>query len=305
MFESSRMKTYQMRALVACAQHRSMRAAADELALSHSALNKAIRELEQELGVPLVVRSARGIGLTQYGEVVSARARKILEDMRRLHDEIEQIRGGPHGRITVAVTSTMAFCVLPLAYARFRRRLPQVEVEILELSTEQVGTQLAEGRIDFAITHFELTQLPAGCEFAPQCTGTLVAIVRAGHPARKARRLAQLLDFEWVYPSQLVMRREFEDIFSGLGLTAPQRVICSQSATFNTRLVAESDAIALLSRPFAAHPWNKSRLLALALEDPLPRIAPGTVVLQGTHLPPATEQLRAEVHQVIAELDWT
>lgn len=305
MFESSRMKTYQMRALVACAMHKSLRAAAEELSLSHSALNKAIRELEQEMGVPLVVRSARGIGLTPYGEVASARARKILEDMRRLHDEIEQIRGGPHGRITVAVTSTMAFCVLPLAYARFRQRMPQVEVEVLELSTEQVGAQLAEGRIDFAITHFELAQLPPGCEFAPQCTGTLVATVRNGHPAQQARRLAQLLDFEWVYPSQLVVRREFEDIFRGLGLQAPQRVICSQSATFNTRLVAESDAIALLSRPFATHPWNGLRLQALTLDDPLPRIAPGTVVLQGTHLPPATQQLRAEVHRAIAEQEWT
>lgn len=302
--DSSRMKTYQMRALVACAQHKSMRAAADELALSHSALTKAVRELELELGVPLIVRSSRGITLTPYGELTCSRARKILEDMRRMHDEIEQFKGGPHGRIVLAASSSIAFCVVPLAYSRFRQQMPQVDLEVMELSTGNVLSQLTEGRVDFAATHFEIGNLPVECEFTRLCSGSMAAVVRPGHPARHARRLQELLDYEWIYPSQLVARSEFERIFGNVCLEAPKRLIRSQSVTLNARLVGESDAIALLTRPFANHPWHQPYLAPLDLDDPLPITSPGTVVLRGTHLPPATQLLRSEIHKAILEQTW-
>ncbi len=298
------MKPYQMRALVACAQHKSLRAAADHLSLSHSALTKAIRELEQELGVPLVVRSPRGIGLTAYGQVACARARKILEDIRRTHDEIEQIRGGTRGRVAVATTSTMAFCVLPSAYAALRARMPEIDVEVHEIDIAKLGLQLEQGLLDFVITHKAFKHLPRDCLFTPLCEGSLAVIVRRQHPARHCRRLKSLLDYEWLYPSHLISRREFEQLFENVGVEAPRRVTASQSATFTTQLVGATDAIALLPRPFAGQPPNDTRFLALRLKDALPPIAPGTIVLRGTHLPPAAALLREEVHRAIRAIDW-
>jgi DNA-binding transcriptional LysR family regulator len=64
----------QLRALVAIAQHGSIRAAAKTVCLSQPALTKAIHELEQELGVPLVTRSARGAQLDSFVEAVTSGA---------------------------------------------------------------------------------------------------------------------------------------------------------------------------------------------------------------------------------------
>ena len=72
------MKLHQLRALVACADHLSLRAAADALALSHPAVTKTVRELEVSLGVPLVVRSAQGVTLTAHGETLCVRARQAI-----------------------------------------------------------------------------------------------------------------------------------------------------------------------------------------------------------------------------------
>lgn len=298
------MKPYQMRALVACAKNTSLRAAADELALSHSALAKAIGELELELGVPLVVRSPRGVSLTAYGRVACTRAQKILEDIRRVHDEIEQIRGGTRGRVAVATSSTMALCVLPSAFTALRKRMPDVDVEVHELQTEAVGQQLQQGEIDFAVTHQAVANLPRGCEFSALRTGALAAVVRRQHPARRCLRLKGLLDFEWLYPSHLISRREFDTLFEESGLSAPNRVTASRSSIFTMELVGSSDAVALLPRPYVGQALYSTRYAALKLRDPLPPIAPGTIVYRDTDLPPAATMLRELVHQAILAIDW-
>lgn len=297
-------KPNQMKALVACAQHKSLRAAADQLALSHSALTKSIRELEDEFGVPLVVRSPRGIRLTAYGQIAYERAFRILGDIRRTHEEIVQLRGGSLGRVVLATSVTMAFCVLPAAFLSFRALMPDIEVEVRELERARIGDQLERGEVDFVVTHQNLTHLPADCEFTSLCQGTLAVIVRREHPARRCRRLTSLLDFEWLYPGQLVTRQEFENLFVHAGVAVPRRVTASHSSAFTTQLVGSSDAVALLPRPFIGRPPHDRHFCALRLMDALPPIAPGTVVFKGTHLPPAASLLREKVHEAILAIDW-
>lgn len=294
-----------MRALVACANNGSLRAAADELALSHSALTKAIRELEQDFGVPLIVRSPRGISLTDYGRIACARAQKILEDIRRAHDEITQIRGGTRGRVAVATSSTMALCVLPTAFMTLRARMPDIEVEIHELHTGNVGLQLERGEIDFAVTHQAIAHLPRGCQFTAISQGALAAVVRQQHPAQRCRRLKGLLEFEWLYPSHLISRREFNQLFEDANVSPPHRVTASRSSTFTMQLVGSSDAVALLPRPYVGQNPYSAQYTALRLQDTLPPIAPGTIVYDGTDLPPAAALLREMVHKAISRIDWT
>ncbi|MBY4749693.1 LysR family transcriptional regulator, partial [Burkholderia cepacia] len=81
------MKHHQLRALAAIAEHGSLRAAARAIHLSQPALTKAIRELELDLGVPLVTRNARGAQLTRFGQAVYARARLILAEMQHARDD--------------------------------------------------------------------------------------------------------------------------------------------------------------------------------------------------------------------------
>ncbi|MEK7948076.1 LysR family transcriptional regulator [Pigmentiphaga sp. YJ18] len=298
------MKTGQMRALVACALHRSLRAAAEHLALSHSALTKTIRELEAELGVPLLVRSSRGIELTRYGQVAAARAQTILADLRRAGDELAQLRGGRHGRITVGASASMAFFALPPAITRFREKQPGIEIEVIELSMDRTPALLESGVLDFLVVHHELPDLPAGCGHDIAGRGSLVAVARRGHPASSSTTLADLSGHAWIYPGQLVKRAEFDQVFVRTGAPPPAQVMSSQSAFLTLRLLMDAEMIALMPRPFVRHALFAGHLAELPLADPLPAIAAGTVTRTGICLPPATEQFRQAVLDAIRGLDW-
>ena len=74
------MKLHQLRAIVAICESGSIQEASRLLHISQPALSKSIKELESELGVPLLVRSNRGITATSYGEHLVRRARLVVEE---------------------------------------------------------------------------------------------------------------------------------------------------------------------------------------------------------------------------------
>jgi len=85
-------KQYQLRALVAIADCGSIRSAAESLHLTQPAITKAIRDLEAELGLMLLVRGARGVTLTAEGRVLLARARMIGRELERAEEELRALK---------------------------------------------------------------------------------------------------------------------------------------------------------------------------------------------------------------------
>ncbi|WP_458735195.1 LysR family transcriptional regulator [Zobellella taiwanensis] len=93
------MKDHQLRALVKVAEEGSIRGAARALNLSQSALTKALRELEGDLGTQLLIRSYRGVEFTPAGKTLLSRARLALSTLDRARNEIRWLRGAPGSRL--------------------------------------------------------------------------------------------------------------------------------------------------------------------------------------------------------------
>ena len=297
------MKLHQMRALVASSEHRSLRETADSLALSHPAITKAIRDLEDELGVPLIVKSSRGIELTRYGSVLCERSRQILEDMRRANEEIEQLKGGGAGRVSIGVTAPVAFCVMPAALSVLRESMPEIEIEVLELPLDSYSHRLLDGSLDFFVTHSP-REIDPDCECIEIGKGRLVATVRKGHPASRIRSLSELVEFEWIFPVEIVGRSHFSAVFTDLGIPAPKKIIASQSSLLALGLVTQNDVIGFFSLPYATHPLIRDRVDVLDLDDPLPDVRTGIVRRSGVRLTPAAQHCLEAVQSVTKGLDW-
>ena len=90
----------QLRDFIAMSEHGSMRAAARALGVSAPALAKSVSQLEQELHVPLLQRSSRGVVLSDYGRALLERARLIVSEAHKASDEIAQLRGRHEGAVT-------------------------------------------------------------------------------------------------------------------------------------------------------------------------------------------------------------
>lgn len=119
-----------LRTFVALADTGSVRAAAERLYVTESAVSASVTALARELGVPLVERAGRGVVLTPAGRVYATYARRLLG----LHEEARAAARGEHdpgaGRLRLAAVTTAADQVLPELLADFRRAWPRVELAL-------------------------------------------------------------------------------------------------------------------------------------------------------------------------------
>ena len=116
------MKLHQLRAMLAISESGSIQEASRLLHISQPALSKSIKELEAELGVPLLIRSNRGITVTEYGERLVRRARLILEEVRRAREEIETLKGTMDGKVAIGVSPVTPGAQIVASLNRYRKR---------------------------------------------------------------------------------------------------------------------------------------------------------------------------------------
>lgn len=140
-----------LRALVAVAEEGSMRRAAERLGVAQPPLSRRVARLEQEAGVSLFRRHAKGMDLTAAGERLAAGARRVLEQMEELRVEMRAAAGGARGRVRVAYTSNLGYGFVGRLMARFRGLYPEVRVELREEAFAHQLAGLRSGKIDVGL----------------------------------------------------------------------------------------------------------------------------------------------------------
>ncbi len=263
------MKLHQLRAIVAICESGSIQEASRLLHISQPALSKSIKELESELGVPLLVRSNRGITATPYGERLVRRARLVVEEVRRARDEIETLKGTMDGRVTIGVspvTPSQQFVSCILSY---RKRYPKVQLEILELRPAKLLEGLREGQLDLALTSHPPLRSVDGFEWRELYAQPTTLAVRKGHPLSKARSLSELLDQEWLLPDALAISMAGR-MFEEYGVTPPERTIVCASVVLYAELAASTDAISSWSRRVFDLPIISGNLDMLSIAERVP-----------------------------------
>lgn len=267
------MKLHQIQALVAIAETGSVRAAARRLGLTQPALSKSLAALEEELSVPLVHRTARGATLTKFGQSIVTRGRGISQEIERLREEIEQMRGAARGGVTVAISPSPAQLLLPAVLRRFHREFPEIQVRVRESVYPDTVQLLREGLADFAVGAQPPSRKTATSEFLTErlYENKLVVGCRHGHPKAGVRSLRELRDCEWLQhgsadgPGSL-----YAPVFRENGLPVPTPWLVSDSFISSLKLLESSDALCLLPARLVSHLARAGRLTALQLDEPMP-----------------------------------
>jgi DNA-binding transcriptional LysR family regulator len=118
-------------AFVAVARTRNFRRAAIEQRVSVSSLSQRLRGLEERLGVRLMNRTTRSVGLTEAGELLLARVAPAMIDVGDALDQVRGLRGIPSGRLRINAPPPAIDLVLAPMVAPFLRHYPQIELEIV------------------------------------------------------------------------------------------------------------------------------------------------------------------------------
>ncbi|HRG70453.1 MAG TPA: LysR substrate-binding domain-containing protein, partial [Thauera aminoaromatica] len=223
------MKDHQLKALVQVAESGSIRAAARAMNLSQSALTKALRELEEDVGAELLQRSYKGIGFTPEGSALLVRARLVLATIDKARAEIRQMRGGAGAHVKAAITPLLTATVLPAVLSAFRKAQPDAELTFHEGLLVQALPGLIEGKIDFAIALASPQDLPYEIEFEPLADIDAVPMVRTTHPLAEARDWNTVADAEWVLNlSAGSQSMNLVEWLRAQGFRAPSRILhCS------------------------------------------------------------------------------
>lgn len=263
------MKLHQLRAIVAICESGSIQEASRLLHISQPALSKSIKELESELGVPLLVRSNRGITATEYGEHLVRRARLVVEEVRRARDEIETLKGAMDGRVTIGVspvTPSQQFASCILSY---RKRFPKVQLHINELRPAKLLEGLREGQLDLVLTSQPPSRSVEGFQWQELYAQPTTLAVRKGHPLTKARSLSELLDQEWLLPEALDVSLAGQ-MFEEYGVKPPERTMVCASVVLYAELAATTDAVSFWSRRVFDLPIVSSTLDMLSIAERVP-----------------------------------
>ncbi|PLY60559.1 LysR family transcriptional regulator [Herbaspirillum sp. BH-1] len=118
------------------------------MGISPSAVSKSIARLEQQLGIPLFIRTTRSLRLTHEGEALYARALRLLHEAEEIQQAAISTRSGPSGIVRVAAPYPIGVHLLGPALVRLRERYPRLVVDLR--IRDQMADMISEG-IDVAI----------------------------------------------------------------------------------------------------------------------------------------------------------
>lgn len=137
--------------LVALAEHRHFRRAADSCHVSQPTLSGQIRKLEDELGVMLLERTSRKVLFTQAGLLLVEQARTILREVKVLKEMASQQGEAMSGPLHIGLIPTVGPYLLPQIVPMLHQAFPKLEMYLHEAQTTQLLAQLDSGKLDCAI----------------------------------------------------------------------------------------------------------------------------------------------------------
>ena len=178
---SRRDRLKQLRAFCYAARLKSISRAAERIASTQPAVSQQVRALEEDLAVALFERSGRRIYLTPAGERFYRLATPLVEALDRLRFTFaERYHGIPSSGLDIATGAVAAACVLPGYLGQFRKRHPDIRVNVKVADGSRRLRWLRDYEVDIVLAAVELP--PPDLEFRPLFASELVLITPEEHP---------------------------------------------------------------------------------------------------------------------------
>lgn len=177
------MELRQIRQFVVLSEALNFHRAAKLLNMSQPPLSISIRKLEQELGVALFERQARGVTLTEAGLAALPHARKILRGVDAMGDAIGATVDGMGGRLSVGFVGSAVYALLPKVVPLFRSQRPAVDLRLREATTLEIIRGLESGDLDVGV--LRTPALDVGeVTLEPLYREEMVLLLPPNHPLR-------------------------------------------------------------------------------------------------------------------------
>ena len=303
-FIRARLKTRQLLLLVALDEEGNIHRAAEVLAMTQPAASKLLKDLEDVLGVPLFERLPRGMRPTAYGEAMVRHARTALSSLNQAHDEVQELKAGRFGQVSVGAITTPGMMLLPPAIARMKQAHPALRVSLQIETSDVLMERMAQGRMDILVARLFAQHDKTAIRFEALAEEPVVAMVRPGHPLLAVDKLTlrDLNAWGWIVPPEgSVLRHRFDLMFREESLEAPANLIETAALLFVTKMIAQSDMIGLVAGDVGRYYESHHLVAVLPIELPCRMDAFGLITRTDRPLSPAARVMLAAIRATAAE----
>lgn len=280
---------------LAVADSGSIRAAARARQITPPAMTQSMARLEAKLHVPLLLRTTKGVQLSDYGKAFLVRARAITAEVQKSVNELAYMRGdSTQGMLYFGTSATPTTTLVPDAIADFRKRMPQVNLNILGGLYRDHMPLIRSGEMEFAIGPLPATGIGADFAVEELFENNLILAVRRGSPLAGASSLQELQHAEWILSSPAVQGpgAAIRDLFAQHPDLAPPNIrVQSSSLSVVQTLMMSSDMVCALPREFIHSPWLQPFLVEIPVHEKLPSYTISMFYRADCPLSPAAELL--------------
>jgi DNA-binding transcriptional LysR family regulator len=286
-----------LRYFVAVAEELNFSRAAERLHMAQPPLSAAIRQLEQELGTELLLRTTREVRLTEAGATFLEGARRTLTELERARSDTQRAAAGEIGQLRVAFSWSARFETLPAIGRAFRRSHPDVSLLTEEMWNARMLAALRSGVIDVAVSL--CPELASEFSYLTVRSEPVIALLARSHPLAGANaiELPRLADEDFLlFPRELAPR--LYDFMAGLCRRAgfePRVRGQSFHSGWELQILSDVDLVAIAPASVAL---NLPEGIAAALvTDPPDQLETAIISRKGD--PPAVQRAFCDVAESV------
>jgi LysR family pca operon transcriptional activator len=299
-----RLRLNQLRAVDVVEAQGSLLKAAAVLGVSQPALTKTLHEAEDILQLRLFERHARGVRPTAAGSVFVKAARRVLAELRRVDEDMDELVSPGLGSISLGSLPVAAAGVLPGVLSNLRKMHPGIKIRLHQGRSEEVLALLAAGEIDMIVGRLYEPVTPDGFHREALWSEPISVLARTGHPIFESGKIdgAALRKYDLVLPtiSQRV-GQEIEHLLSRLEVQ-PTTALRSSSQSFIREMLHATDMISIMPQMMMLGDILRGSLKVAALPIPAPDRPAGLIKRRDRQLLPAAQAFDTCLRGYVADL---
>lgn len=277
----------QLTYLVAVADELHFTRAAERAHVAQPALSQQIRRLEQEVGLPLLIRTTRRAQLTEAGELLVARARRIIAEVEAARADLADLAGVRAGRLVIGAMQSLGPIDLSALLSRFHTDHPGVDLTVREEVSDPLLRMVREDAVDLAFLSLAEAEPQDGLATQTLVVEPLVAVLSKRHRLARRKRIAlgELREEEFItFREGAGLRRVLQHATAQAGFE-PQIAFESSNVVRCRSLAARGLGVTVLPASDAGAPGPE--VAAVPIVDPAPARDVTLVWREARHHSPA------------------
>ncbi|HEB3530115.1 TPA: LysR family transcriptional regulator [Burkholderia cenocepacia] len=247
---TEKLKLRNLRMLLTLAETGNMSQSAALLNTTQPGMSKWLKEIEDDIGVPLFERLARGLRPTPFGDTLIEHARRIEGQLDLAREELDAMRSGSSGLVVIGTSGAASAETVPLAVLELLRQMPKAQIRLVESTMDRLMSQLDRSELDIVVGRSAPELQHPRIHAESLYLEPIHLVARPRHPLFQLDAVdwSDVQAYRWiVWPRGTPIREAVDLALTRARYAVPLESVESNSTVLNLTLINNSDTIGFAS----------------------------------------------------------